>query len=177
MSRVANNPIPIPSGVQVSLSGQTVTLKGAKGSLSYSVHERVNVACKNNTLRVAARDRSQDANRLAGTSRALLFNMVKGVATGFERKLEITGVGYRAQVQGKVLNLTLGYSHPVSFPIPEGISIETPSPTEILVKGVDKQRVGQVATEIRSYRTPEPYKGKGIRFSDEVIARKEAKKT
>src|SRR5919106_2590875 len=177
MSRIANNPIPIPAGVQASLSGQTVMLKGAKGSLSYSVHERVNVAYENNTLKVMARDTSQAANRLAGTSRAVLFNMVKGVSTGFERKLEITGVGYRAQVQGKVLNLTLGYSHPVHFPIPEGISIETPGPTEILVKGMDKQRVGQVAAEIRSYRPPEPYKGKGVRFSDEVILRKEAKKT
>lgn len=177
MSRVANNPIPIPVGVQVSLNGQTVMLKGAKGSLSYSVHERVNVACENNLLRVMARDNNQDSNRLAGTSRALLFNMVKGVSRGFERKLEITGVGYRAQVQGGVLNLTLGYSHPVSFPIPEGISIETPSPTEIIVKGIDKQKVGQVATKIRSYRSPEPYKGKGVRFADEIIIRKEAKKT
>ena len=177
MSRIANNPIPIPAGVQVNISGQTVMVKGAKGILSYPVDERVSIACEKNSLKVTPCDNTQAANRVAGTSRALLFNMVKGIATGFERRLEINGVGYRAQVQGRVLNLSLGYSHPVNFAIPEGISIETPSSTEIIVKGIDKQKVGQVATHIRSYRPPEPYKGKGIRFSDEVIVRKEAKKT
>jgi large subunit ribosomal protein L6 len=177
MSRIANNPIPIPAGVQVNISGQTVMVKGAKGTLSYSVDERVSIACEKNSLKVTPCDNTQAANRATGTSRALLFNMVKGIATGFERRLEINGVGYRAQIQGRILNLSLGYSHPVNFAIPEGIGIETPSPTEIIVKGIDKQKVGQVATHIRSYRPPEPYKGKGIRFSDEVIVRKEAKKT
>jgi large subunit ribosomal protein L6 len=177
MSRVSNHPIPIPPGVEVNISGQTILIKGAKGSLSYCVHELVGVARQDNTLTVSARNASKSANMLAGTSRALLSNMVRGVSAGFERKLEITGVGYRAQVQGRVLNLTLGYSHPISFAIPEGISIETPSPAEIIIKGIDKQKVGQIAAKIRSQRPPEPYKGKGIRFSDEVIVRKEAKKT
>ena len=176
MSRIANNPVAIPSGVDVKINGNMLSIKGGKGELQHELHSLVSVAEEDNSLKVAANDTSKPARSLAGTTRALLQNMVTGVSDGFERKLEITGVGYRAQVQGKVLNLTLGFSHPVNFQIPEGISIETPSQTEIVIKGVDKQKVGQVAANIRAYRPPEPYKGKGVRYSDERIIRKEAKK-
>ena len=158
MSRVAKKPINLPSGVEVSVAGQTVTVKGKNGALTLDLHPQVEMKNENKVLNFAPRDGSTKADALAGTFRALV------------------GVGYRAQAQGKVLNLTLGYSHPVSYAVPEGITIETPSQTEILVKGIDRQRVGQVAADIRAYRPPEPYKGKGVKYSDEVIVRKEAKK-
>lgn len=174
MSRVAKKPIPLPKGVQVTMSGQTVSVKGAKHTLQMHVNESVGVEQADGELLVSAR--ADTARALAGTTRALLSNMVAGVDKGFTRKLELVGVGYRAQVQGKNLNLTLGFSHPVAFKIPEGITVETPSQTEIVVKGPSKQQVGQVAAEIRAYRPPEPYNGKGVKYSDEVIVRKEAKK-
>jgi large subunit ribosomal protein L6 len=176
MSRVAKKPVSIPSGVDINVSGQVVTVKGPKGALEHRVHESVALNQEDNALTFAAADQSQEANALAGTTRALLNNMVTGVTAGFERKLELVGVGYRAQAQGKVLNLTLGFSHPVNYQVPEGVSVETPSQTEIVVKGADKQQVGQVAAEIRAYRPPEPYKGKGVKYADETIMRKEAKK-
>ena len=175
MSRIANNPITIPSGVDVNIVGSMVTVKGNKGELSHNVHPLVKVEQEDNVLKTTVNNNSKSANALSGTTRALIQNLVTGVSEGFERKLEI--VGYRAAVSGKVLNLTLGFSHPVAFDIPEGISIETPSQTEIVIKGSDKQQVGQVAANIRRYRPPEPYKGKGVRYSDERIIRKEAKKS
>lgn len=176
MSRVAKSPITLPSGVDVKLDGQSVTVKGSKGELSHTVHGMVEVTQEDGVLKVAPRKEERSAWALAGTTRALVNNMVAGVSQGFERKLELIGVGYRAQAKGKVLNLTLGFSHPVDYDVPEGITIETPSQTEIVVKGADKQQVGQVAANIRSYRPPEPYKGKGVRYSDEYVIRKEAKK-
>lgn len=176
MSRVAKKPVELPSGVEVSINGQDVSVKGSKGTLSLSVHSSVEVSQADNVLTFAPRSADKKANALAGTTRALLNNMVTGVSTGFERKLELVGVGYRAKAQGKTLNLTLGLSHPVNFESPEGITIETPSQTEIVVKGVDKQLIGQVCANIRAWRPPEPYKGKGIRYAGEHIVRKEAKK-
>ncbi len=176
MSRVANNPIQIPSGVEVTLSGQSVKIKGIKGELSHEIHAAVEVNQQDSKLTFAARNAEQSSNALAGTTRALLNNMVAGVSQGFEKKLTLVGVGYRAQAQGKKLNLSLGFSHPVEYQVPEGISIETPSQTEIIVTGIDKQQVGQVAANIRAYRPPEPYKGKGVRYTDEHVVRKEAKK-
>ena len=176
MSRIANNPITIPSGVDVNITGNLITVKGSKGQMSHDIHPLVKVQQEDNVLKTTATNTSKSAKALSGTTRALIQNFVTGVSEGFERKLEIVGVGYRAAVQGKNLNLTLGFSHPVEFPIPEGITIETPSQTEIVVKGADKQQVGQVAANIRAYRSPEPYKGKGVRYSDERIIRKEAKK-
>ena len=176
MSRVAKSPIAVASGVNVAIDGSQVTVKGPKGTLSMAVHDDVEVAQDGGELRVKPRSESKDSWAMAGTMRALLNNMVTGVTAGFEKKLELVGVGYRAQVQGKALNLTLGFSHPVVYPIPEGITAETPSQTEIVVKGMDKQKVGQVAADIRAFRPPEPYKGKGVKYADEVIARKEAKK-
>jgi large subunit ribosomal protein L6 len=176
MSRIANSPVVLPSGVDVNISGQQITVKGSKGELNHLVHSSVNVEQVDNSLKFKSTNESKSANALAGTTRALLQNIVTGVSEGFERKLTIVGVGYRAQVRGGILNLTLGFSHPVNFEIPEGISIETPSQTEVIVKGIDKQRVGQVAANIRAYRPPEPYKGKGVRYADEHIIRKEAKK-
>ena len=176
MSRIAKYPVVIPSGVDATVSGQSIAIKGPKGQMSLAVHGDVAVAQEDNALRVTARNGSKQANALTGTMRALLNNMVIGVSQGFEKKLELVGVGYRAQSKGNVLNLTLGFSHPVDYPVPEGVTVETPSQTEILVKGADKQRVGQVAAEIRAYRPPEPYKGKGVRYADEQIVLKEAKK-
>ncbi len=176
MSRIAKNPITIPSGVEVTINGKDVTVKGKKGQLKHSVHQMVSIKQEDGKLSFDVRNNSKAANALSGTTRALLQNLVKGVSEGYERKLEIVGVGYRAQAQGKKLNLTLGFSHPVDFPVPEGITIETPSQTEIVIKGIDKQLVGQVAANIRDYRLPEPYKGKGVKYSDEKIIRKEAKK-
>lgn len=170
-------PIPLPSGVEVKIAGQTVSIKGAKGAMEHVAHVLVSVALEDGVLSVSANNASQASNALSGTTRALLNNMVTGVSAGFTRKLEIVGVGYRAQVQGQKLNLSLGYSHPVEYEIPQGITIETPTQTEILVKGVDKQQVGQVAANIRAYRKPEPYKGKGVRYGGEVIVKKEAKKS
>ena len=177
MSRVANNPVELPSGVEFSLDESTVTIKGSKGQMQHHLHPLVSVTQDGNQLKMAMNDDSKSANALAGTTRALLQNIVTGVTVGHERKLTIIGVGYRAQVQGKVLDLTLGFSHPVKFEIPEGISIETPTQTEIVIQGLDKQQVGQVAAIIRAYRPPEPYKGKGVRYTDEKVVRKEAKKT
>lgn len=176
MSRVAKMPINLPSGVEVSLKGQTLIVKGKNGALNMDLHPQVEMQNDGKVVHLAPRNNSKSADALAGTFRALINNMVTGVSAGFVRKLDLVGVGYRAQAQGRVLNLTLGYSHPVAYAVPEGITVETPSPTEILVKGADKQRVGQVAAEIRAYRPPEPYKGKGVKYSDEVIVRKEAKK-
>ncbi|HEC12921.1 MAG TPA: 50S ribosomal protein L6 [Acidiferrobacteraceae bacterium] len=176
MSRIAKNPIPVPSGVNVSLSQEAISVKGPKGELSLRTHPAVRVEQNGDVLSIAVVGQESQADAMAGTTRALVNNMVHGVSQGFERKLTIIGVGYRAQVQGKKLNLTLGFSHPVAHTIPEGITVETPTQTEIVVKGVDKQKVGQVAAEIRAYRPPEPYKGKGIRYSDEHVVRKQAKK-
>lgn len=176
MSRIANNPVALPSGVEVNISADVVNVKGPMGATYLNVHKDVEVAQEDNALKFAARDASKGAVAMAGTMRALVSNMVTGVSAGFEKKLQLVGVGYRAQAKGEVLSLTLGFSHPVEYAVPEGITVETPSQTEILVKGIDKQKVGQVAAEIRAYRPPEPYKGKGVRYSDEHIIRKEAKK-
>lgn len=176
MSRIANAPVSIPSGVQLNLEGQDISVKGPNGELRISAHELVRVEQEDGEFRVFSRRDSKEAVALAGTTRALVNNMVQGVTKGFERRLEIVGVGYRAQVQGQKLNLTLGFSHPVVYEAPEGVTVETPTQTEIVVKGPDKQQVGHVAAEIRSYRPPEPYKGKGVRYSDEHVARKQAKK-
>lgn len=176
MSRIANAPVALPKGVEVTLNGQDVLVKGPKGTMSHSVHRDVSVEQNDGELKFAARSGSKPAIAQAGTARALVNNLVVGVSEGFEKKLSLVGVGYRAQMQGKSLNLALGFSHPVEYPVPEGIEIETPSQTEIVVRGIDKQRVGQVSAEIRRYRPPEPYKGKGVRYSDEHVVRKEAKK-
>ena len=175
MSRIAKYPVNVPSGVEVKLDAGLLSIKGPKGRLEASVHLKVKLTHEGQLISVATNDDSTFADAMSGTTRALVNNMVLGVTKGFEKRLTIIGVGYRAAVQGKNLNLTLGYSHPVVYPIPEGITIETPSQTEIVVKGADKQKVGQVAADIRSYREPEPYKGKGVRYSDEHVARKEAK--
>ena len=177
MSRIANNPISIPSGVEVTINGQDIKVKGSKGEMTHGVHSLVSVQQEENQLKFKANNASKAAKALSGTTRAVVQNLVTGVSEGFEKKLTIIGVGYRAQAKGKVLNLTLGFSHPVDYPVPEGITIETPSQTEIVVKGMDKQKVGQVAAELRAYRPPEPYKGKGVRYSDEHVVRKEAKKS
>ncbi|MEO1582614.1 MAG: 50S ribosomal protein L6 [Pseudomonadota bacterium] len=176
MSRIAKQPITLPKGVELQRSGQDVSLKGSKGSLSMALNSEVDLEEENGTVTVKARSGSRFARAMAGTTRALLANMVQGVSEGWEKKLTLVGVGYRAQAQGSNLNLTLGFSHPVVHAMPEGISVETPSQTEIVLKGADKQVVGQVAAEIRAYRPPEPYKGKGVRYSDENVVRKEAKK-
>lgn len=176
MSRIANAPVSIPSGVQLNLEGQDISVKGPNGELRISAHDLVRVEQEDGEFRVFSRRDSKEAVALAGTTRALVNNMVQGVTKGFERRLEIVGVGYRAQAQGQKLNLTLGFSHPVVYEAPEGVTVETPTQTEIVVKGPDKQQVGHVAAEIRSYRPPEPYKGKGVRYSDEHVARKQAKK-
>ncbi len=176
MSRIAKSPVPLSSGVDVKLSGQSISVKGPKGSMEFTVHPFVKVVEEEATLKVVPQQESKQAWAMAGTTRALISNMVMGVTKGFERKLTLVGIGYRAQAKGRTLNLALGYSHPIDYKAPEGVEISTPSPTEIVVAGYDKQRVGQVAAEIRSFRPPEPYKGKGIRYADEQVARKEAKK-
>ena len=176
MSRVAKRPVPLVDGVEVDLKGNSLTVKGPKGSLSLECHSEVEVKNEDSALAVTARSGSRFSRAMAGTTRSLINNMVTGVSAGFERKLELVGVGYRAKAQGKKLNLSLGFSHPVSYEVPEGVTVETPSQTEILVKGIDRQRVGQVAAELRRFRPPEPYKGKGVRYSDERISLKEAKK-
>lgn len=176
MSRIANSPVAIPSGVELSLEGQNISVKGPKGELRIAAHDLVGVEQEDGVFKVRARTESKEAVALAGTTRAIVNNMVHGVTSGFEKRLEINGVGYRAQAQGQKLNLTLGFSHPVVYEVPDGITVETPAQTEIVVKGADKQQVGQVAAEIRAYRPPEPYKGKGIRYSDEYVVRKQAKK-
>lgn len=176
MSRVANSPIPLPQGVDVAIVGNSLTVKGKLGELSLSVKDCVKVAVEGNEIQVKWDSSSKAGKALAGTTRAVVNNMVKGVSEGFIKKLQLIGVGYRAQVAGNVLTLSLGYSNPVEYIIPEGVSVELPSQTELHLKGRDKQQVGQVASEIRLFRPPEPYKGKGIRLTDEYVARKEAKK-
>ena len=174
MSRVAKNPIKLPSGVYLKISGSQLSVKGPKGNLELLLHPAISF--DENDGEYMVKPESNKDLAMAGTFRALVDNMVTGVTTGFQKKLKLVGVGYRAQVQGKNLNLALGFSHPVNFATPEGITIETPSQTEIIVSGCDKQQVGQVAAEIRAYRPPEPYKGKGVRYADERVVRKEAKK-
>ncbi|WP_024509031.1 50S ribosomal protein L6 [Bradyrhizobium sp. ARR65] len=176
MSRIGKKPVAVPSGVTATVEGQTVKMKGPKGQLQFVVHDDVEVKFENGAVKVAPRYETNRARALYGTARAQIANLVAGVTKGFEKKLEITGVGYRAAMQGKNLQLALGYSHDVIYPIPEGISIAVPKPTEITVSGNDVQRVGQVAAEIRAFRPPEPYKGKGVKYVDEFIFRKEGKK-
>lgn len=174
MSRIAKAPIEVAKGVEVKIDGQRVSVKGGKGAMDLDLHSTVSASLDDGVLSVTPA--SDSAWAMAGTMRALLGNMVRGVSEGFEKKLELVGVGYRAQGKGKVLNLSLGFSHPIEYPVPEGITISTPSQTEVVVAGSDKQRVGQVAAEIRAFRPPEPYKGKGVRYAGERIIRKEAKK-
>lgn len=176
MSRVAKNPVAIPGGVEVTISGAELSVKGPLGALRHTVHRAVAVEREGDLLVFRKREGEANANALSGTTRALVNNMVAGVSKGFEKKLTLIGVGYRAQVQGDRLNLTLGFSHPVVYRLPEGVKAETPSQTEIVLKGIDKQQVGQVAAEVRAFRPPEPYKGKGVRYADEVVVIKETKK-
>jgi len=176
MSRIAKAPIALGTGIEVKIDGQKVSVKGGKGSMEMDVHPSVEISQEDGILSVKPRADETSGWAMAGTVRSLLNNMVIGVTDGFEKKLNLIGVGYRAQVKGKVLDLSLGFSHPVEFAIPEGISIQTPSATEIVVSGSNKQRVGQTAAEIRAHRPPEPYKGKGVRYADEHVIRKEAKK-
>ncbi len=175
MSRVANNPITLPKGVEITL-GKEISVKGPLGLLNQAMSSDVTVALNDGVVTFAPTSGSIQSNAMAGTMRALVNNMVQGVSKGFEKKLLLVGVGYRAQAQGDALNLTLGFSHPVVHKMPAGIKVETPTQTEILIKGVDRQSVGQVAADVRSYRPPEPYKGKGVRYSDEVVIKKETKK-
>ena len=176
MSRIAKAPIELPSGVDVNIAGQDVTVKGKNGTLTISLNDAVAVNQTENALTFEPREGASDGWAQAGTARAIVNNMVTGVASGFEKNLTLIGVGYRAQVQGSAINLTLGFSHPVVYNLPQGVTAETPSQTEIVLKSADKQLLGQVAAEIRAYRAPEPYKGKGVRYSDEYVRRKEAKK-
>ncbi len=176
MSRVAKAPVSIPAGVEVKLAADKITVKGKQGQLELDVHSSVEISQEENVLKFAPRKSDKQSNALAGTFRALVNNMVTGVSVGFEKKLVLQGVGYRAKASGKTLNLSLGFSHPVDYTLPEGVTAETPSQTEVVIKGIDKQQVGQVAAEIRGYRPPEPYKGKGVRYADEHVRRKEAKK-
>lgn len=176
MSRIAKVPIAIPSGIDIKLEGKEVTVKGNKGQLSAPLHEKVNLAIDNSQIEIKWDKADKIANSQAGTTRAVINNMIIGVTQGFEKKLALVGVGYRAQAKGDTLGLSLGFSHPVDYEVPAGITVETPSQTEIIVRGFDKQKVGQVAAEIRAYRPPEPYKGKGVRYADENVVRKEAKK-
>jgi len=176
MSRVAKSPVALPDGVDVSLNGQNISIKGKKGTLELEVHTSVEVKQDDKVLTFAPKDGSKQANAQAGTVRALINNMVTGVSAGFEKKLQLVGVGYRAKAAGSTLNLTLGFSHPVDYELPEGVKAETPSQTDIVLTSANKQLLGQVAAEIRAFRPPEPYKGKGVRYADEHIRRKEAKK-
>ncbi|MGV7007554.1 50S ribosomal protein L6 [Acinetobacter baumannii] len=176
MSRVAKAPVTVPNGVTVTQNGRQVEVKGSKGTLSFNLHALVELKQEEGKLQLAPTKESKDAWMQAGTARAVLNNLVKGVSEGFERKLQLVGVGYKAAVKGTVVNLNLGYSHPIDYALPEGVTAETPTATEIILKSANKQLLGQVAAEIRAYRSPEPYKGKGVRYSDEVILRKEAKK-
>jgi len=181
MSRIAKSPITIPDGVEVTQSGGVLTVKGKLGEMTMNIHSSVTINNTDNVLTflttvVTTKDEERNAWAQAGTARANTFNLIKGVTKGWEKKLTLIGVGYRAQARGKVLNLTLGFSHPVNYDLPEGVSVETPSQTEVVVKGIDKQKVGQAAAEIRAFRPPEPYKGKGVRYTDEQVVRKDAKK-
>ncbi|TXJ03732.1 MAG: 50S ribosomal protein L6 [Acinetobacter sp.] len=176
MSRVAKAPVTVPNGVTVTQNGRQVEVKGSKGTLSFTLHALVELKQEESQLKIAPTSESKDAWMQAGTARAVLNNLVKGVNEGFERKLQLIGVGYKAAVKGDVINLALGFSHPVDYALPKGVTAETPTATEIVLKSANKQLLGQVASEIRAYRPPEPYKGKGVRYSDEVVLRKEAKK-
>jgi len=176
MSRVANSPVEIPEGVETNVSDNEILVKGSKGNLRLELHNSVAVARDGEILSISAKDGSRQANAMAGTFRSLINNMMLGVSLGFVKKLELQGVGYRAKAEGKKINITVGYSHPINYQLPEGVSADTPSQTEIVISGADKQLVGQVAAEIRDFRPPEPYKGKGIRYADERVFRKEAKK-
>jgi large subunit ribosomal protein L6 len=176
MSRIGKKPVPVPTGVTVNLAGQNISVKGPRGELKLALVEHVLAKLENGKVSVNPRDQTKLARSCWGMSRTMIANMIKGVTQGYSRQLEINGVGYRANVQGKVLQLNLGYSHDVNYAIPEGIEIKTPKPTEIVVSGIDKQRVGQVAAEIREFRSPEPYKGKGVKYSGERIFRKQGKK-
>jgi large subunit ribosomal protein L6 len=176
MSRVAKNPVALPQGVEVNLAGAQISVKGPLGTLTLVRNAAVDVVQEGAALQVKAVAGAENGNALSGTTRALLANLVNGVSKGFEKKLTLVGVGYRAQAQGDTLNLSLGFSHPVAHKMPAGVKVETPSQTEIVIKGIDKQQVGQVAAEIRAYRKPEPYKGKGVRYADEVVILKETKK-
>jgi len=176
MSRIAKKPIEVPAGVELSVNGRQVSAKGPKGFLSMTLHHAVELKQEDKMITVAPKDARQSSLAVTGTMRSVIGNIIEGVSNGFERRLQLVGVGYRAQAQGKQLNLSLGLSHPVNYPVPEGIEIETPAATEIVVRGCDKQRVGQVCAEIRAFRPPEPYKGKGVKYADEQIVRKEAKK-
>ena len=176
MSRVANAPITVPSGVDVKVDGNMMVVKGKLGELYFGLHEAVKLDIDQGEIKVVWDERAKNAKAFAGTARASINNMVKGVSEGFVKKMLLVGVGYRAQVKGDLLTLSLGYSNPVEYKVPEGVTVELPSQTELHVKGSDKQKVGQVASEIRSFRPPEPYKGKGVRLADEYVARKEAKK-
>lgn len=176
MSRVAKMPISLAAGVEATISAEKISVKGPQGSLSLHLTGQVNIKNENNTLTFTPADESREAVAMSGTVRALVNNMVVGVSQGFEKKLSLVGVGYRAQAQGDKLNLSLGFSHPIVHQMPAGVKCETPSQTEILIKGIDRQKVGQVAAEVRAYRSPEPYKGKGVRYADEVVLIKETKK-
>lgn len=176
MSRIAKAPVIIPSDVDIKLEGNNMTVKGSKGQLSFDFNSAISVEITDNVISMQWNKDDKNATAQAGTARAIVSNMVTGVSAGFERKLTLIGVGYRAQAKENILSLSLGFSHPVDFEVPVGVSVETPTQTEILVKGSDKQQVGQVAAKIRAYRPPEPYKGKGVRYADEHVARKEAKK-
>ena len=176
MSRVGKNPVPVPANVEVALSTSEVTVKGPLGTLRHNLVSDIRVEREGDSLLIKPANDSKQANAMSGTMRALLANMVRGVTSGFERKLTLVGVGYRAQAAGDVLYLTLGFSHPVAHQMPEGVKVETPTQTEIVIKGIDKQQVGQVAADVRAYRKPEPYKGKGVRYADEKIVLKETKK-
>ncbi|MDX1492199.1 MAG: 50S ribosomal protein L6 [Pseudohongiellaceae bacterium] len=176
MSRVANSPVQLPKGVEATLAGAQFSVKGAKGNLQIELHDAVEVSQEGGVLQVSAKDGSRKSVALSGTFRALINNMVVGVSEGFQKKLQLQGVGYRAKAQGSILNILVGYSNPIDFEVPKGVTAETPSPTEIILSGADKQLVGQVAAKIRELRPPEPYKGKGIRYLDEYVYRKEAKK-
>ena len=176
MSRVAKNPIVVPKGAEINVSDDAIGVKGPLGSLTQRMHPLVKVVQNDGQMTFEAIGESREANAMSGTMRALVANMVNGVSKGFERKLTLVGVGYRAQAQGDLLNLTLGFSHPVAHKMPAGVKCETPTQTEIVIKGIDKQQVGQVAAEVRAYRSPEPYKGKGVRYADEVVTLKETKK-
>ena len=176
MSRIGKRPVAVPSGITANVAGQTVKVKGPKGTLEVVLHDDVSVALDGDRIKIDPRNETKRARAQWGTSRTLIANLITGVTKGFEQRLEINGVGYRASVQGKNLQIALGYSHDIVYPIPEGITIATPRPVEIVITGSDRQKVGQVAAEIREYRPPEPYKGKGIKYSDERIFRKEGKK-
>jgi large subunit ribosomal protein L6 len=176
MSRVGKMPIPVPAGVEVTIATEKISVKGSQGTLSLPLTGQVTIKNESNTLTFAPADETREANAMSGTVRALVNNMVNGVSKGFEKKLSLVGVGFRAQAQGDKLNLSLGFSHPIVHSMPAGVKVETPTQTEIIIKGIDRQQVGQVAAEVRAYRSPEPYKGKGVRYVDEVVVIKETKK-